>query len=290
MLRNRFTLILPNLGFALALTTTSASGNITLSINDVTFAPQPNGSSEALGHGVTAWTFDVLADVTPTSDDWAVSEITAETLAAGVRFHWVADAHGRPILTAPGLADDFHRFATFVNFPRAQFSNERFISPAGVAGYGECQFATLNDDGLCALMLEFPPTAETPDFGAIARITIDTSGSAFACARVIAATEPPQNSTEIAHVTVQAGTVNRPAPIETLSFGLYALNQYCALAGCEPGDVDKDCDVDLDDLARALAHYGAANARCNDGDVNNDGAVDLVDVGEIISRYGATCQ
>jgi hypothetical protein len=54
-----------------------------------------------------------------------------------------------------------------------------------------------------------------------------------------------------------------------------------------PGDLDHDCDVELDDLALLLSNYGmTSGASYDDGDLDGDGDVDLSDLAELLAHYG----
>jgi hypothetical protein len=58
-----------------------------------------------------------------------------------------------------------------------------------------------------------------------------------------------------------------------------------------PGDLDRDGDVDLGDLARLLGYYGlTSGATCADGDLDADGSVDLSDLASLLAVYGASCE
>ena len=53
------------------------------------------------------------------------------------------------------------------------------------------------------------------------------------------------------------------------------------------GDLDYDGDVDLEDLAQLLAHYGmTSGAVYEDGDLDEDGDVDLADLATLLAYYG----
>ena len=54
------------------------------------------------------------------------------------------------------------------------------------------------------------------------------------------------------------------------------------------GDLDYDKDVDLNDLAQLLSHYGMAKkATYEDGDIDGDGDVDTTDLNILLENYGA---
>lgn len=54
-----------------------------------------------------------------------------------------------------------------------------------------------------------------------------------------------------------------------------------------PADLDGDGDVDLQDLAILLAHYGTSSgATYEEGDIDGDGDVDLADLAELLGNYG----
>lgn len=57
-----------------------------------------------------------------------------------------------------------------------------------------------------------------------------------------------------------------------------------------PGDVDGDGDVDLQDLATLLAHFGmTSGATLEDGDLDGDGDVELQDLAILLANFGSTC-
>lgn len=57
-----------------------------------------------------------------------------------------------------------------------------------------------------------------------------------------------------------------------------------------PGDVDFDLDIDLNDLARLLSHFGMTEgATLGDGDLTGDGAVDLADLAILLTEFGKGC-
>ena len=56
------------------------------------------------------------------------------------------------------------------------------------------------------------------------------------------------------------------------------------------GDLDRDGDVDLADLAAMLSDYGTpSGATFADGDMDNDGDVDLSDLALLLANYGPGC-
>lgn len=57
-----------------------------------------------------------------------------------------------------------------------------------------------------------------------------------------------------------------------------------------PGDLDGDRDVDVQDLATLLAHFGTpTGAGPEDGDSDGDGDVDLADLTALLAHFGSTC-
>ena len=65
--------------------------------------------------------------------------------------------------------------------------------------------------------------------------------------------------------------------------------------GCENpcdlvADLDNDDDVDLQDLAYLLAHFGTlSGATLEDGDIDGDGDVELADLALMLSEFGTSC-
>jgi hypothetical protein len=63
-----------------------------------------------------------------------------------------------------------------------------------------------------------------------------------------------------------------------------------AISACPDGDLDDDGDVDLQDLATLLAHFGAVSgATWPDGDIDADGDVELQDLAILLAHFGSTC-
>ncbi|MFQ5805765.1 MAG: hypothetical protein ACE5I3_04865 [Phycisphaerae bacterium] len=79
--------------------------------------------------------------------------------------------------------------------------------------------------------------------------------------------------------------------IEDLAFVLWGRPAGgCPRPGCDPGDIDADCDVDLSDLAELLSNYGmTSGATYEDGDLDGDGDVDLTDLAMLLAVYGNNC-
>ncbi|MBI5866187.1 MAG: S8 family serine peptidase [Planctomycetes bacterium] len=61
---------------------------------------------------------------------------------------------------------------------------------------------------------------------------------------------------------------------------------------CEcAGDLDRNCDVGLTDLAQLLSHFGLeSGATYADGDLNHDHQVDLTDLALMLARFGSVCR
>ena len=74
-----------------------------------------------------------------------------------------------------------------------------------------------------------------------------------------------------------------------------ATHFVAVFGGCESpcdlaADLDHDDDVDLQDLALLLAHFGTSSgATFEDGDTDGDGDVDLQDLANLLSLFGTTC-
>lgn len=63
----------------------------------------------------------------------------------------------------------------------------------------------------------------------------------------------------------------------------------CGAPPC-PGDLDADGDVDIQDLATLLAHFGTpSGAGAGDGDLDDDGDVDLQDLAGLLGAFGSNC-
>lgn len=57
-----------------------------------------------------------------------------------------------------------------------------------------------------------------------------------------------------------------------------------------PGDLDRDRDVDLTDLATLLSNFGVGGGASSAmGDTDGDGDVDLTDLASLLSNFGANC-
>ncbi|MBI5863603.1 MAG: hypothetical protein HZB38_03660 [Planctomycetes bacterium] len=64
----------------------------------------------------------------------------------------------------------------------------------------------------------------------------------------------------------------------------------CPVPGCEGGDLNGDCLVDLVDLTSFLSQFGQVGVPGTIiADRNNDGVVDLVDLTTLLSQFGLSC-
>ena len=193
-----------------------ALGQLTLSFVDVTNEPPPNGSSAALGHGVSAWTMDALIDVAE-PDDWTVAGVCGGPLVPGIEVYYVLDPNtGDPVVTAPGDETDFQRFATFISLPREQFSRKRF-GPSGVPSgptFACHSPSPITEPGLLDLgWYEYPPT-NPPDEGAILRITLVANGPDYQGATYFSDDGPTYPSDPLlAEFWVAAATDDVPSPL-----------------------------------------------------------------------------
>jgi hypothetical protein len=67
------------------------------------------------------------------------------------------------------------------------------------------------------------------------------------------------------------------------------LARWSCLPRC-PGDISRDMQVDLQDLAILLANMGMIdNADVEDGDLDGDRDVDIEDLSILLSLYGSSC-
>jgi len=94
---------------------------------------------------------------------------------------------------------------------------------------------------------------------------------------------------------VELGLGDPQDDIDALDFVLCDDALFCAaqhgIRGIR-GDLDGDCDVDLDDLGRLLAAYGASQGDPDYdpvADIDGNGCVDLSDLATLLGAYGATC-
>lgn len=125
------------------------------------------------------------------------------------------------------------------------------LGPDGIPGTG--------DD-------EFRPAQDSPciDAGSNAFVPADLATDLDGLPRI-------RNGTGVGSAAVDMGAYER-------------LDPSC------PGDLDRDRDVDIADLAALLAHYGTASgAGYESGDLDGDGDVDLSDLATLLSLYGLNC-
>lgn len=90
-----------------------------------------------------------------------------------------------------------------------------------------------------------------------------------------------------------AGSIGLPTAFTEMTGGGYELvggfwNVEVAIPCI--GDIEGDRDVDLQDLAFLLAHFGqTSGALFADGDVEGDGDVDLQDLAFLLANFGLSC-
>jgi len=90
-----------------------------------------------------------------------------------------------------------------------------------------------------------------------------------------------------------AGSIGLPTGYSEMAGGGYELvggfwNVEIAIPCI--GDIDRDRDVDLQDLAFLLGHFGqTSGATLADGDVEGDGDVDLQDLAFLLADFGLLC-
>src|SRR5262249_17708717 len=67
-------------------------------------------------------------------------------------------------------------------------------------------------------------------------------------------------------------------------------NPPCQVPGCDGGDLDGDCLVNLMDLTLILSAFGTVGPPGTVvGDTNEDGVVDLIDLTGLLGQYGNDC-
>ena len=98
------------------------------------------------------------------------------------------------------------------------------------------------------------------------------------------------------HATIKQSwfaTTDSAAPnpdwLSALRIDVYApwIEEMAKSLAPQPGDADRDGDVDFDDLVALASHYGAAaGAGWSKGNFDGDGDVDLADLGLMASSYG----
>jgi len=194
---------------------------------------------DASALGANYWTADVSSTDIDGADWWTVGGIAGGPTVAGVTNYYLADPNdpSAQILVAPGNATPQAEFATFVSLPRDQFSAKRFGAngTASIAGgYDPPQPAPSSlPDFVNIAFLQFPPSpdgADVPDSGYVARVTINTDGSAFAGFPVTVSTTDVPGATLIAEFTAASASKNVPSPLAELTFGFYAVPEPASLA------------------------------------------------------------
>lgn len=71
--------------------------------------------------------------------------------------------------------------------------------------------------------------------------------------------------------------------------GCYGCSPY---GGSQPGDVNRDCVIDIFDLAAVGLAYGSQPGDTNwnpQADLNRDGGIDILDLATVGINYGRTC-
>jgi hypothetical protein len=125
--------------------------------------------------------------------------------------------------------------------------------------------------------IRYPEPPDPITLAADLRIDVDGDGYGHAAATdVVLGTATYDLGWPFGVVEVQIETVRMAGTVWVTSF--------------LTGDLDGDDDVDLQDLAQLLAHYGTASGATPDqGDLDGDGDVDLGDLAEMLANYGLSC-
>src|SRR5262249_45483604 len=148
---------------ATLVTSVAANADIAFSISDVTLDPvNGNYQGTEFQHGVNAWTFDILINVTA-DDDWTLGCLKGVT-SLGSSWYY-SDPNVAP--APPGSADSPQRFSTFVSLPQTQFGSARFPSLDSFAIVGSylpaSQTPIANAGEVNVVWLELPPQTTTAD-------------------------------------------------------------------------------------------------------------------------------
>lgn len=259
---------------------------------------------------------DVAAD-TAANDEWVAAGLRGQT-AAGVRLVYAEGGDPNDpfaIYTRPGVDQ---RFVTFFSNVYRESNRDTRIRYEGtnwcdatLAGQ-YCTFAQVpgvfeDDEVDVAWFAHYgnqPPACwdapPSPTFIWIMRIALDVSAisslidSEFVACRQVDAPDgfvPVFQSgcdLELSALGFVYATWNIPV-LRGFDWGVYVrLHSSHSL----PGDLDGDCDVDLQDLSTLLAHFGIPNgggATYEQGDIFGDGGVDLSDLGALLANFGNSC-
>lgn len=95
-----------------------------------------------------------------------------------------------------------------------------------------------------------------------------------------AANQTDYNRTSVAAIFTNNARTNFTITVPTSS---------CAHAGCERGDLNADCVVDMNDLNILLLNYNQSGKIHSQGDTDGNGFVDIGDLGTLLAQFGSNC-
>lgn len=254
---------------------------VVFSISDVTNVAAPNGSysdpNTGFVHGYNMFTFDVLATMAPTSDDWTAGGVKAVTFGGAKLFYSGVgrDPNTGDITspTAPGT-NGADRFSTFVNNPRSQFTSSRFTNPTAFAGsyLPPTSVIIATPVEFNVAFLEFPPVSTSLDTNAATvRLTLDLTGTGFEGGDVYAAAAPNvPTDVKLAAANVAVSTTLNGGVLRTLNFNIY-VSGCGTTPDCNHNGIGDACDI-FNGTSQDCDHNGVPD-ECEldtDGDGLND--------------------
>lgn len=212
--------------FVITVSAVAQTSPVTFKISNVTRAAPPNGryhdAANEFNHGSDKFTYDVLFSIDP-NDDWTVGGLIVEiSNNAQIYYNSVGDPN---LPTAPGSSSP-QKYSSFVNNPRSQYTDGRFVTQAALIGsYLPPDPAfVMSTEVLNVAWIELPPQSSSLDTSAATmRLTIDTLGQCYEGQRVYVTQRGPRHSTdqELASVEFAVGTQRNGGVLSMFDFHIY---------------------------------------------------------------------